>query len=425
MGFSSYDIFKIEKKYNLSGEDLYSLTNLYLPIIGVDSFSLFLLLNQLDNNEYIMTKLLDCLNFPTINFLDQAFSKLEGIGLVKILQKKNEYLFILLSPLNVESFLDNSILASFLENKIGDVEFKKIKVGNQKHSGYKDISKSFDDVFERTTESIKNILPNEFKNLVNDSIYVKNKDFDYIIFKLSFQDSVIDQEILNDKYFKEEILKISYHYNLNEDEMKEAVLETLRVDKDLRIKDIRKNASKIYQAKSIQPIRFVTKEADPFVSEGVDDTTLRFLSLVEKTSCEELLYSLSNIKPSTSELKMLDDLRRNTGYSQGVINIMILYVLREKDGELPGYNYFEKIANTWKRAKVKTAKDALDMINKDKEPKEVEKKYQSGKVKATPEWYKEYEKSIKEATQKSEEFETKEKDLEEALASGLFTKEKE
>ena len=43
MGFSSYDIFKIEKKYNLSGEDLYSLTNLYLPIIGVDSFSLFLL----------------------------------------------------------------------------------------------------------------------------------------------------------------------------------------------------------------------------------------------------------------------------------------------------------------------------------------------------------------------------------------------
>ena len=122
---------------------------------------------------------------------------------------------------------------------------------------------------------------------------------------------------------------------------------------------------------------------------------------------------------------MLDDLRRNTGYSQGVINIMILYVLREKDGELPGYNYFEKIANTWKRAKVKTSKDALDMINKDKEPKEVEKKYQSGKVKATPEWYKEYEKSIKETTQKSEEFETKEKDLEEALASGLFTKEKE
>ncbi len=40
---------------------------------------------------------------------------------------------------------------------------------------------------------------------------------------------------------------------------------------------------KYIQAKSIQPIRFVTKEADPFVSEGVDDTTLRFLSLVEKT----------------------------------------------------------------------------------------------------------------------------------------------
>lgn len=424
MGFSSYDVFTIEKKYDLSGEDLYSLTNLYLPIIGVDSFSLYMLLNELDNNEYIMTKLLDALSFPTINFLDQSFSKLEGLGLVKILQKKEEYLFILNSPLNVESFLDNSILLGFLESKIGNTEIKKIQKVKKKHSSYKDVTKSFDEVFERTTESIKNVLPNIFKKLAEDSIYVKNKDFDYIYFKISFGDA-LDKDILNDSYFEKEILKISFHYNLNEEEMKEAVLETLRVTKDVRIKDISLNASKIYQAKSVQPVKFVSREPDPFVYDNLDDTTLRFLSLVENSSCENLLRDLSKIKPSVSELKMLEKLMNNTGYSQGVINIMILYVLAEKDGELPGYNYFEKIANTWKRAKVKTAKDALDIINKENESSPSEKKYFGGKVKDTPEWYKDYEKSIKEAAKANEESTDKEKDLEEVLASGLFKKEKE
>lgn len=425
MGFSSYDIFRIEKEYNLSGEDLSSLTNLYLPIIGADGLALYLLISQLKTNEeYLVTKLLDSLNFPTTNFLDQSFSKLEAIGLVRTFQKKQEFLFVLNSPLSTESFLNNHILYEFLKNKIGETEIKKIFEIPQKNSSYKEITKKFDDVYERTTESIKNIMPAIFKSLINDSIYVKNEKFDYIYFKLSFDDEIISQEVLNEKNFKEEILKISYHYGLNEDDMHQALLDTIYQTKDFKIKDISKYASKIYEMKHIEPIAFVTKEADPFIFNKLDDETVRFLELVEKMSCANLLKSLSRIKASTSELKMLDDLIRNTNFSQGVINIMILYVLDINNGALPGYNYFEKIANTWKRAKVTNAKEALDLINKEKEPKE-KKTYYKGKVKETPEWYNEYEKKNKETVKPKESLEDKEKDLEAVLACGLFKNEKE
>lgn len=425
MGFGGYDTFKIEKKYNLCGEDLFSLTNLYLPIVGVDGFSLYLLLCELkDSEEYLVTKLLDSLSFPTINFLEQSLSKIEAIGLVKTFQKKEEYIFVLDTPLSVDSFLNNHILFDFLKSKIGETEINKIISSPQKKSSYKEITKSFDEVYEKTTESIKNVLPSIFKRLISDSIYIKNEKFDYIYFKLSFDESILSQDILNDKYFKEEILKISYHYNLNEEEMHQAVIDTLYQTKDISLKDISKNAIKIYQMKTVEPIKFVTKEADPFMYEKLDDNTLRFLDIVENMSCENLLKSLSKIKASTSELKMLDDLIRNTNFSQGIINIMVLYVLEINKGVLPGYNYFEKIANTWKRAKVSTAKDALDLINKEKEPEEKKKVYK-GKVKETPDWYDEYENKLKESSKTNETIEDKEKDLEAVLASGLFKSKEE
>ena len=68
----------------------------------------------------------------------------------------------------------------------------------------------------------------------------------------------------------------------------------------------------------------------------------------------ELLKSLNGgIEPSASEIGMLEDLIRTTKFPQGVINLMVLMVNSEKEGELPGFNYFDKIANTWARAGVK------------------------------------------------------------------------
>ena len=45
MGFSGYDIFKVEKDFTIGGGETNSMTKLYMPIIGVDGFSLYFLLS--------------------------------------------------------------------------------------------------------------------------------------------------------------------------------------------------------------------------------------------------------------------------------------------------------------------------------------------------------------------------------------------
>ena len=417
MAFSGYDTFKVIKKYK-GGVDNYSLTNLYMPLIGVDAYSMYYLLTSLDEEHYLFTKLMDHLNIGNSSFLTETIKKLEGIGLVEVWQKKDEYLFILNQPLSYNEFMSNHILVEFLKGKIGLTEFNKL-VNNINLEGYKNKTHGFDEVYERTNANIKNVISPFFKRLSN-SIQVKNEKFDYLYFKLKFDNSVISSDALEIKELKDEILRISYHYNLNEDEMYDAVMMAIRINKDLNPKDILNHARSIYAQKTKEVIGFKTKEADPFTYENIDTDTTKLIDLCENTSSEELLYTLSGIKPALAELKMLDDLMKNTGFSQGVINFMILLVSNEKNGELPSYNYFEKIANTWKRAKVNTTLDAINLVNaklkNDKEGKV--KKVGAKTIKDVPDWYKDYEDKLKEASKKKEDNENV--DVNE-LAKNLFS----
>ena len=417
MAFSGYDTFKVIKKYK-GGVDNYSLTNLYMPLIGVDAYSMYYLLTSLDEEHYLFTKLMDHLNIGNSSFLTETIKKLEGIGLVEVWQKKDEYLFILNQPLSYNEFMSNHILIEFLKGKIGLTEFNKL-VNNINLEGYKNKTHGFDEVYERTNANIKNVISPFFKRLSN-SIQVKNEKFDYLYFKLKFDNSVISSDALEIKELKDEILRISYHYNLNEDEMYDAVMMAIRINKDLNPKDILNHARSIYAQKTKEVIGFKTKEADPFTYENIDTDTTKLIDLCENTSSEELLYTLSGIKPALAELKMLDDLMKNTGFSQGVINFMILLVSNEKNGELPSYNYFEKIANTWKRAKVNTTLDAINLVNaklkNDKEGKV--KKVGAKTIKDVPDWYRDYEDKLKEASKKKEDNENV--DVNE-LAKNLFS----
>ncbi len=417
MAFSGYDTFKVIKKYK-GDVDNYSLTNLYMPLIGVDAYSMYYLLTSLDEEHYLFTKLMDHLNIGNSSFLTETIKKLEGIGLVEVWQKKDEYLFILNQPLSYNEFMSNHILVEFLKGKIGLTEFNKL-VNNINLEGYKNKTHGFDEVYERTNANIKNVISPFFKRLSNN-IQVKNEKFDYLYFKLKFDNSVISSDALEIKELKDEILRISYHYNLNEDEMYDAVMMAIRINKDLNPKDILNHARSIYAQKTKEVIGFKTKEADPFTYENIDTDTTKLIDLCENTSSEELLYTLSGIKPALAELKMLDDLMKNTGFSQGVINFMILLVSNEKNGELPSYNYFEKIANTWKRAKVNTTLDALNLVNaklkNDKEGKV--KKVGAKTIKDVPDWYRDYEDKLKEASKKKEDNENV--DVNE-LAKNLFS----
>ena len=94
--------FKINNKCQLNSEDISSLTLLYLPLIGLDSYALYSTLTALEKDkEYFIKKLINITNISTLKDLTSAFDKLEGIGLLKsYYHNEKGYIFEVIKPLS-------------------------------------------------------------------------------------------------------------------------------------------------------------------------------------------------------------------------------------------------------------------------------------------------------------------------------------
>ena len=91
-----HNTFKIQKNFCVGGDDIFVLSQLYLPLIGMDSFSLYFVLNTLEDKEqYQIKKLLDSLNLPNSTHLKKAIEKLQGVALLSCLynETKDSYIF--------------------------------------------------------------------------------------------------------------------------------------------------------------------------------------------------------------------------------------------------------------------------------------------------------------------------------------------
>lgn len=393
--------FKINNKCQLNSEDITSLTQLYLPLIGIDSYALYSALTVLEcNKEYFFKKLVNMTNISTLKSLNNAFDKLEGMGLLKTYYNKDKgYIFNVVAPLSVKDFLKEEVLVTLLETQIGIVEVEELKNTYKDISrSYKDVTKKLNEVFTVTTKTTTNVIDNLFK----PTISIENPDFNYSLFRMLFDSNFIDDKVFDDEQFKTMIIKISYVYKLNEDDMKDIVFKSINNDQRCDYASLSKYARIAFQKKyKVDTPKLVTVKEDEYMQSIQDDATLRLCNELESKTPAEVLESISGMKPTPSELKIFEDLLINTKLTSGAINFMILYVNKEKNGELPGYNYFEKIATTWMRAKVKTAYDAILYVEKKNDERNKPSSKTTGKKEAPlPDWYTEYEKELETTEEK-------------------------
>ena len=386
---ASSDNIKIVK-VNLSGEDNYVLSQMYLPLIGILSFSTYYLLNNVKENETSVRRLVDVLGLKSINHFDQALARLEGIGLLKRFQKKDKgYILECISPLSQKGFLNNSLLREYLVAQIGDVEVHTLESNqkNKKVVGYQEVTKRFDEVYK--TNNLKTKSFDLVDEKLEDNIRIKNENFDYLIFKLSIDEERIPKEVLDDEDFEKNILKISYQYQLSELEMKEAVEKAIVVDKDLKYEDIAKYAGYIYQNKvDNKVLGFDVKE--PLVYEhNLTSDEEQLVVIADNSTITQMLEDLYGTKAALAEVKDYIKIADVFGLPQGVINVLALYINQTKPDENVSYSYLEKVVSGWKKAGVKTTLDAVKWLNDNKDKKEkVRKKKQVDE----PEWMKRDEK---------------------------------
>ncbi|MEH6937574.1 DnaD domain protein [Bacillus sp. JJ664] len=370
------------------------LTMLYQPIIGSQALSLYMTLwsecEQTDLNPNNLTHHSLMLGMRTnLKTIYEQRLMLEGIGLLKVYEGSEEgtkkLLYELQSPLDPHSFFEDPILNIFLFKTIGKTQYQRAKnfFSRQTFSkeGYRDISSSFDSVFQTVTmeqlhEIQKNneITQSETQNtrLLKEQqplkISVKMEEFDYDLFLDGLSDSFVPKRSFTVEV-KDTILKLAFLYGINPIQMKTIVMRALNDENKINTESLRLEAREWYQfqhhealptiVEKVQPIQHRELKAEPTTQEE------KLIQCFETISPRQYLKEISGgAEPSEADLKIIEEIMIDQKLLPGVANVLIDYVMIRLDKKL-SRNYVIKIASHWARKGVTTVKQAMDLARKE------------------------------------------------------------
>ncbi len=379
------------------------INTLYTPIMGAVAYTLYNSLYAIvpygkseseKTNHYTIIK---TLNLDNNEFL-KAREALEAMGLLDVYTCKNpsgtgyQYLYLLKEPLTPYAFLNDDVLSAILITRIGDESFMKIiseyLVHRYNICEYTKVTKAFDEVYKVETSNANKAKDyhNWWVDQHNNGLVIDKKHFDYEYYAvLMAAVNVISQEELYSKELYNEINRLAFVYLLTAEDLKDATIKAVnagKIDYDL----LRHAARRIYEEK-YQKIELKRVETVNTTNSN------KLINVLENLSPIEVVTNKYATSLTGSEVEMFDKLLRNTNISTGMLNVLILYVMDSKNGEIPSYNYFLKIINTWIRAGITNTEEALNYLNN---PQKV-KKYNNKEVRKTPDWYNQYREEVNEA----------------------------
>lgn len=384
--------FSIITQSALSSDEWKVLGLLYQPLMGVLAFSLYHsfyhLLNQKNYQSEVFSHqfLSDLLN-EKFDKLIEAKEKLEALNLLNSYQDQEHFVYQLKSPLTPRGFLKDTVLGQFLATELGPKMFNQLtalfKVDKVNLDGYQQITKNFDDVFNFVaSDSYKDTTMYLGKRSNVGAKISDQLNYDAFVEKLPDR---VKKPVLTYHHTKDMIQKLVFVYQLSMDEMVEVYLKTVQPNgeidlgqlsfkaqtfyhdkkKDLPVvmdaKNLNGNGNQVHYLKTVSPIRIVENYAKQDYQLMATDTVMQ---LLERNQVEV-----------------------------GIINALLLHILKYKEGQLPHISYLEKVLETWLKKGIRTTEDAYNEVL-NKENISVDSKPKSKKQ--NPEWVDAYLKELKE-----------------------------
>jgi len=387
------DNFVVINKSVFSSFDQLSLTVLYQPIIGTTSISLYLtLLSYLEKNKISSqgNSHNDLINSMQMKLEDikDARERLEAIGLIKTYYKQgdvNNYVYELYNPLSPYDFINNPVLNTALYNNVSKDEYKRIielfELPKVNMKGYKDITCSFKDVFAFMGSEIsenKNIKKANYLGLS----FEPNINFNEIM-------SLIKEEILNVKNItmkeRELIYQLAFIYNLDNDAMSEIIKNSIEAGV-LNIELLKDNCRNYYKFEHKGKIPKIVYQNQPLYlrqKEVTNDKKSRLIHQFETTHPYEFLYLKQGSKPTPTDLKLIEYLLIEQQLTPGVVNVLIDYALKKSNNKLVK-KFVEQTSAQWKRSKIETVSDAMDIAISENSKKTYKKQ---NIIENTPDWF--------------------------------------
>ena len=355
-------------------------TNFYQPILTPLAYNLYLTFNSmikagiLESNKIKLSTLLSKLNVSNLDNVLNSRLELEGLGLIETYMKQEEdnyfYIEIIKSLPTPYEFISNDVLNTLLKSKIDEDSYnnliKEYIIHLYDMKSFENVTISCDEVFE-ASKSSESALWQDNSSKIN----INNNHFDYEYVTIVLSGSTnLKQEFLKSVEFYNNLNRISWIYDLTDDELIEVVKQSIEkniVDYEL----LRKNATKILGKRKV----VVSKR------EANVESSSKVINTLNSITPSKLVNAKYHTSLTPSEVEMFDKLLVDTNISTGVLNVLIIYVMDLKNGEIPSYNYFLKIINTWIRKGIKTTEAALNELTAPKGSKT---------SKTVPSWYSEY-----------------------------------
>ncbi len=395
---------------------------LYQPIIGLEATSLYhFLQNLVGNSEFESNKMtyydfISRLGLKKEEDFEKARNYLEAVGLIDSYKRDQLVIFLVKPPLKPTAFFDNVNLANFLQNKIGKIEFNNLKtlflVKRYDLNQFTKISKHFDEVYEIDYYDYENEYDKWWTAITKNYPKFSKAHFDYDqLVSIIEPTNLLKKDILTSSEFFYFINSVSFQFGLRPEEIADAIRRSANIDrtfdKDLFLKAV----SKIYDDK-LNGKKIVIKT--PLRTSENDER----VKILDEISFTALVKSRFNIDLLASEIMMFETLHQKHGFSNGFINVLIIYVLQNQNGNIPALNYFLKVANSWYRQGITNTAQALDYIENEDRVKNSPKTYRSKKTSTKqPEWLEQHLKETKEKINEKKESKESLKELEDFFDS--------
>lgn len=430
------DGYYVSIKDNLPFDYSKSLTHLYQPLIGNHAVMLYLTLcheMDLQVKTGIQTHhtLMNYLNLP-LDDIYKARLKLEGIGLLNTYESEKEqdmfYIYELKSPFSPNQFFGDAMLSHLLFHYLGEKKYNELKVyytANKSYEKVKNITTSFNDVFdspETSSINVESISTHQQNNGPN----VDTIDFTWIEQMLTKRLIPVNKVLKRkNKHVIQQMMTV---YDFTSYDIENILLWSLTDENELNIEEFKEACYHLSQTQNKEPIKLEErqKKQPEEQTSNEEPKTKReiFIHELETISPNQLLADHSKgHQASEQDMKDIREVMDTQGLPSPVMNVLIHYVLLQTNQKL-SKGYIEKIASHWSRANLKTVEEAMEFamgekqrfeesVQKRNNPKKYKQKFSKEVI---PDWFKERKtKSPQESTEATDTSEQKEKEALEQL----------
>jgi len=359
----------------LGADDLKVLVLLYQPLLKPSGYGLYMFLYALasvngTNYEYDWQFVADSLALKEKDLI-LAKERLEALDLLHTYQKENHFIFKIVMPHTAQGFIRDTTLGKFLSTEIGEKNYqaliKRLLVKNVDLSEYQEVTKDFADIYQ-------------FENydLEDDGQYVGRNASQGLRLKTNFvfNDFI---NMLSSRYkrpqnlsfkVKDTLINLSFIYKFKLEELKEIFESACNNDGVVDLALLSTKANAYFTINNHQNVAVVKKE--------VDKTNQTLLEL-ETTHPSEIINCYCHNNLHGQALQTIYDLMSRNKIENGYLNILLVHILKLKEGILPNVVYLEKVIKSWHNKGLTTTLEAYNFVTQvtPEKPKTTSKKIDS------------------------------------------------